>query len=109
MNVLDQIAQANLAVASMREIWVSEGGISHFVLSKVSMDKETSQCEAVPDCETQFDFYGIYAYTKEGACYNVYDTATKSYDDARLAQTVLRALNASLPENEPRKVVRHEG
>lgn len=109
MNVLDQIAQANLAVASMREIWVSEGGISHFVLSKVSMCNATRQCEAVPDCETQFDFYGIYAYTKEGICYSVYDTATNSYQDARIAQTVLRALNASLPENEPRKVVRHEG
>lgn len=109
MNMLKELSAANLAIANMREIWVSEGGISHFILSKVSMDKETSQCEAVPDCETQFDFYGIYAYTKEGTCYNVYDTSTNSPQEYTIAARILEVLNVSLPENEPRKVVRHEG
>lgn len=88
--------EAARAVESMSNIWNEEGGITHFVLSKVVMDKETSQCEAVPDIETAFDFYGIYAYTKEGTCYNVWDTATNTQLEYKEAHSILRSLNNQL-------------
>ncbi|UJH95780.1 hypothetical protein [Pantoea phage Nifs112] len=83
-----------------------EGGVSHFVMSKVKMDAVTSQCEAVPDNETDFDFYTVYAYTKEGTCYAITDTATNTASEFRLMRDVRDSLNAMLPPNEPRKAVK---
>lgn len=96
MGLHSEIQQLQTSLRSMSDIWASEGGITHFVLSKVKMDPETSQCEAVPDIETHFDFYGIYAYTKEGTCYNVYDTSTNTQGEYLLSSDILRYLNEQL-------------
>ncbi|AUV57203.1 hypothetical protein HOS70_gp04 [Erwinia phage vB_EamP-S2] len=97
---------ATLTLDNFSNWFEDEGGVSHFVMSKVKMDEGTSQCEAVPDNETDFDFYSIYAYTKEGTCYAITDTATNTASEFRLMRDVRDSLNAMLPPNEPRKAVK---
>jgi len=57
---------------------------SHYVLSKVKNfggEGEDTRCETVPDIETDFDFYGIYAYDVDGYAYSVWDTESNGFGD----------------------------
>lgn len=110
MQTLERAMQvATLTLDNFSDWFADEGGVSHFVMSKVKdyvgLDGD-SQCEAVPDNETDFDFYSVYAYTKEGTCYAITDTATNTASEFRLMRDVRDNLNAMLPPNEPRKVVK---
>lgn len=104
--LMREIEQAKLDLAGMATWFEQEGGISHFVMSKVKMDPETSQCESVPDIETDYDFYAVYVYTKEGTCYCVSDSSTNSASDYMLMRDVRDYLNATLSDTTARKVVK---